>query len=72
MAPLAVELGSLGADEAGGAGDENGGHVDVPAMSRGARIRGVRRMARTKLASKVWKPSAVSVTPGTTTRIVRA
>ena len=37
---------------------------------RGIRARAVRSMLTKKLASSVWNPSAVSITPGTTRRIV--
>lgn len=54
--------------------------VDRPTPYRGrwgravaeSHLRRSRRMLRKKLASTVWNPSAVSVVPGMTSRIVRA
>ena len=54
--------------------------VDAPTAYRGpghrtvagSHLRRRRRMLRKKLASTVWNPSAVSVVPGMTSRMVRA
>ena len=67
VAALAVEIDSFGADETGRAGDDNHGHG---ASITAAQERIVRMMLIRKLASSVWTPMAVSMTPGTTMRMV--